>query len=437
MVFLISAIGVLNVCLGYGLAVYLGHGPPGVLEAWEALTTGAPAAEQRTAVEELMDGLVEQQVAPQGEEPVEQPEEAKSQEEPDAEEAAGPEEPQYWDLDEKFVEASVLKFKLALMKDAANSAKIDTRLRKCRNRNKQETIRACADRLRKSCEVYLAEQAEAADQFRARFHELGEMSALGKDVETAVLDRTAQVENTLSNLGQMDFKSDLETAGARLLEEIDKLRTAGHRLGDYWDKAFLAIARHEDRLGKIESRLLSDALCGLPNRIGLEKILWDWWQEDRHLTREIGTALFDLDQFGGINERYGSLVGDRILHRLARLIPRVGGKESLVARFGGGSFLVVMPDVGPRAATKTAELIRQSIKKTTFLRDEDEICLTATGAVTEVTPEDDVPGLLERLEKTLRQAKQSGPNRSFFHDGSVCEPVESPNLGAKEREIGI
>ena len=108
-----------------------------------------------------------------------------------------------------------------------------------------------------------------------------------------------------------------------------------------------------------------------------------------------------------------------------------------MARFSGESFLVVMPDAGPRAATKTAELIRQSIQKTTFLRNEDEIYLTATGAVTEVTPEETITDLLERLEEALRQAKRSGPNVSFFHDGKAAQPVESPNLGAKEREISI
>lgn len=38
MVFLTLVIGVSNVCLGYALAVYLGYGPPGLPETWEALT---------------------------------------------------------------------------------------------------------------------------------------------------------------------------------------------------------------------------------------------------------------------------------------------------------------------------------------------------------------------------------------------------------------
>jgi hypothetical protein len=37
---LILIIGVLNVCLGYALAVYLGYGPSGPHETWEPLGDG-------------------------------------------------------------------------------------------------------------------------------------------------------------------------------------------------------------------------------------------------------------------------------------------------------------------------------------------------------------------------------------------------------------
>ena len=44
MVLLTCTIGLLNICLGYALAVYLGYGPPGILEGWDVLM-GHPLAE--------------------------------------------------------------------------------------------------------------------------------------------------------------------------------------------------------------------------------------------------------------------------------------------------------------------------------------------------------------------------------------------------------
>ena len=51
MLLIILAVGVLNVCFGFAVAWYLGYGPPGLREAWQALSpipqkleTPAPAA---------------------------------------------------------------------------------------------------------------------------------------------------------------------------------------------------------------------------------------------------------------------------------------------------------------------------------------------------------------------------------------------------------
>jgi hypothetical protein len=35
-------IGILNFCLGYALAVYLGYGPPGLREAWAVMGGSLP-----------------------------------------------------------------------------------------------------------------------------------------------------------------------------------------------------------------------------------------------------------------------------------------------------------------------------------------------------------------------------------------------------------
>ena len=42
MVFLICLIAMLNLCLGYAVAVLLGYGPPGIREGWDVLTGKLP-----------------------------------------------------------------------------------------------------------------------------------------------------------------------------------------------------------------------------------------------------------------------------------------------------------------------------------------------------------------------------------------------------------
>ena len=42
MFFVLLTIGAVNVCLGFTLAIFLGYGPPGLSEAWEAFSRVMP-----------------------------------------------------------------------------------------------------------------------------------------------------------------------------------------------------------------------------------------------------------------------------------------------------------------------------------------------------------------------------------------------------------
>lgn len=434
MVFLILVIGVLNVCLGFVLAVRLGYGPPGLMEAWEALTAeplGGLAGElAATPLEQMLDDEPDELYGAPDVEAYDD-----WSKEPD--QPTGTEEVENWNLDEKYVETSLLKLNIAMMKSGARATEIDTRLRACLGKSDLETVGACLAQLKEDCETYLNEQAEAAKKLSERVGELGELSSLGQDIEMANLEQSAQVETTLNNLGSMDFASDPDRANRKLLEEIGNLRMARHKLRDYQEAAFLAIARYEDRLGAIEERLFDDPLTRLHNRIGLEVTLWRWWQQKRHESRQMNAVLFDLDDFGDVNEEHGLQPGDRILYHLARLMEDAADKADLVARVGGQRFMMVMLDVGPRTATKNAEQIRQSIEKLKFTDGDREIRVTVSSGLTEVQPSDTSETVFERLEDALKKAVGAGGNQAFFHDGAEPEPVDPPNFAPEEIEIRI
>ena len=447
LIILTFVVGILNLSLGYALAVHLGYGPPSLAESWHVFWTGrllgqrvaSPAAVAETAVQGPSPETVVDSLEEMLNEPYDEPYDAPYEE---SEEEAASEEldldaPENWDLNERFVETSVLKLNIAMIRSGMRAAEIDTRLRSIQGQSDPETIRAVLAELSEDCETYLAVQKEGAERFQARIGEMGELSALGEEISRANLEQAIQIETTLQILQSLDPESDPEAANRQLLTEIDRLRAARHKLRDDQERAFLVIARYENRLDKIEKRLFNDPLTKLRNRIGLETTLWQWWQEGRQESRSMSAALLDLDGFDGVNRRHGALAGDRILHQLAQVIRKHAGEDDLVGRFAGQRFLILAVDVGPRAATKRVEFIRQAIERITFLYGDEEIRVTAGGGITEVTPADSHETLFARLEQALDEAKQAGPNRSCFHDGEEVELVESPNLGAEYTEIPI
>jgi diguanylate cyclase len=328
-----------------------------------------------------------------------------------------------------------------MMKSGARSTEIDTKLRAIRGNSDAATIQSCLAELTVDCETYLAEQAETAERFSERVGELGELASLGEEIEVANLEQSAQIETTISNLQSMDFETDLEEANERLLEEIKNLRLARHKLRDNQDTAFVTIARYEDRMGTIEQQLYNDSLTGLRNRIGLETSLWEWWRQRRHQSRPMSAAMFDIDGMGLLNEAHGSLCGDGIIQHIGRFLESSVSTGDLVGRYAGERFVVVQVNVGPRAAMKNFETIRQSIAKTTYIHNDQSIRATLTGGITEVVQDDTDVGLLERLETTLKAARESGGNRCFVLEPRELDPepklVESPDFGVKETDVEL
>ncbi len=291
MVELTFIIALLNISLGFALAAYLGYGPAGIADGWGMVrryrpdfhfllyfmrwlpTWRQPAPISTESLAELLilDGLEELFDAGAadelGIEPYDEPYDN------DAAELMNPSVPELWDLNEKYVETSVLRLNIAMIKSGVRAAEIDCRLCACRGHSDRETIETCLRLLREDCVSYLAEQSAAAQKFRDRLGELGGLSSLGEEIEMGNFEQAAQVETTLNNLEYMDFGADPEEGNRRLLEEIKNLGTARHRLHDKQEEAFLAIARQENRIDKIEKQLFIDPLTKLPNRIGLESEL--------------------------------------------------------------------------------------------------------------------------------------------------------------------
>ena len=85
-----------------------------------------------------------------------------------------------------------------------------------------------------------------------------------------------------------------------------------------------------------------DALTQLPNRFGLDHFL----QRELEQVAQEGSCLalgwLDLDDFAGVNERWGHLVGDAVLRQVAQRLGGVLGPNDLLARIGGDEFVLVL-----------------------------------------------------------------------------------------------
>ena len=127
----------------------------------------------------------------------------------------------------------------------------------------------------------------------------------------------------------------------------------------------------------------------------------------RHAT-VASVAMFDLDHFKRINDRYGHPVGDQALQETVRVIGAELREGDVLARFGGEEFLVLLPMTGLDAAHLLAERLRKALATVVLAAGPDELRLRASFGVAELTNAETVAGWLGRADRALYQAKENG-----------------------------
>jgi diguanylate cyclase (GGDEF)-like protein len=122
---------------------------------------------------------------------------------------------------------------------------------------------------------------------------------------------------------------------------------------------------------------------------------------------------------------------------IARLLTAETRNHLLIARFSGQRFLLLFPEVDFRFAVNVIERVRQAIEMARLEYRNEEIRITVSCAVTEITKEDTADTLYARAKATLQESKRYGRNRSFVHEGRFPTPVVPPNFALEAKCITI
>jgi diguanylate cyclase (GGDEF)-like protein len=72
--------------------------------------------------------------------------------------------------------------------------------------------------------------------------------------------------------------------------------------------------------------------------------------------------MVDIDPFKSVNDRYGHLVGDQGIHRVALLLRNAVPEGELVCRYGGEEFCVLVSGVKTEQASAFADGMRKLVE---------------------------------------------------------------------------
>ncbi len=127
---------------------------------------------------------------------------------------------------------------------------------------------------------------------------------------------------------------------------------------------------------------------------------------------KLSVLFLDLDRFKTVNDRFGHLVGSRVLRELGVLLQESVRAIDTVGRYGGDEFTILLVDTGKDGALSVADRIRQSVANHVFggERGLDLRLTISVGVSTFPAHGDTRERLLDLADKAMYLAKALGRN---------------------------
>ena len=148
----------------------------------------------------------------------------------------------------------------------------------------------------------------------------------------------------------------LRDEGVIVLDETGRPR--------YLQGYLLDITREREAELQLRQLALYDPLTGLANRAFFHERLKHAIKLRHEAGHATGLLYIDLDDFKGINDRWGHDLGDEVLHEIGGRIERSVRPGDTAARLGGDEFAVVLTEaVTPEDAVGVAERLLAEIAK--------------------------------------------------------------------------
>jgi diguanylate cyclase (GGDEF)-like protein len=113
---------------------------------------------------------------------------------------------------------------------------------------------------------------------------------------------------------------------------------------------------------KLKYLAFHDPLTGLLNRRVMETVLKREFNRSRRYAGILSVVFLDLDDFKGINDRYGHDRGDEVLKHVAKTLLEMSRDSDVVARFAGDEFVYILPETSPVNAENLMNRIRDHLK---------------------------------------------------------------------------
>jgi diguanylate cyclase (GGDEF)-like protein len=242
-------------------------------------------------------------------------------------------------------------------------------------------------------------------------------AVLELDAALALLDLESQLATRIHALRERSLArqeagdTDGALADARELADLvwsRHRRQVGGFMDQLWSRAGAEGERRdlEARARELVRRAEQDPLTGLANRRAVERFC-------AGLDGRGGVCLVlvDVDDFKGVNDRFGHATGDDVLRAVSGLLTRSVRGKDVVARWGGEEFLVALPGGSGGLGSDAAARVCRRVRENDWDRLAPGLRVTVSVGVAS-GPVRELDAVLARADAAMYVAKRSGRDRT-------------------------
>ena len=203
---------------------------------------------------------------------------------------------------------------------------------------------------------------------------------------------------------------------------IDKVRFS---IDDYLikplliDDLLIKMVRLIERADRLKNQVNTDELTGIYSRKYIMEKLEYYFGHTSEKDHTHTLAIFDLDYFKLVNDKYGHQVGDKVLVHFTKFIASNIRTTDIFARYGGEEFILLFPHTNSKEAWIKLNRLRDQYSKQPITFGEINIKQTFSGGI--ISNKDILSNnpvkLLNLADIALYEAKKSGRNQFLtYHE---------------------
>src|SRR2546429_1311726 len=162
------------------------------------------------------------------------------------------------------------------------------------------------------------------------------------------------------------------------------------------------------RNARLEDLSFKDALTDVYNRRYFAIRIEEEFKRHCRFGEALSLGLVDLDHFKEVNDQFGHRAGDEALRDVAQLLVKHSRSFSIVTRYGGDEFAIILVNTAKTGGLTYAERIRAVVEQHPFPHGPVTVSLGIASLPENATTVDD---LIVAADQALYDAKRLGRNR--------------------------